>query len=146
LTLYNLVDRQGRPFPAPIQASLSQAIATAIADPEADIDLILHTAQGIGERAPEKNIVDLVRYATKAFFRVSRRSRLKQVATVKERETVDCGELSEELASNDHKSIEARVLVAEILQNLPTLERDVLLRFTYGMQHLRLHGSWAYLC
>lgn len=135
MTLYNLVDRQGRPFPGHIQASLSQAITSAISDPEADIDLILRAAQGIGERAPQKNIVDLVRYATKALFNVSRRSRLRRIATAKEREIPDCPKFSEELVSNSHKSIEARVLVSEILGSLSTLERDVLLRFTYGMQH-----------
>jgi DNA-binding NarL/FixJ family response regulator len=130
-TLYSLVDSQGRPFPGHIQSSLSQAITTAISDPEVDIDLILRTAQGIGERAPQKNIVDLVRYATKALFNVSRRSRLKRIAT----EKAGSSELSETLVCHDHKSIEARVLVSEILQSLPTTERNVLLRFTYGLQH-----------
>ena len=134
-TLYNLVDRQGRPFPGHIQASLGQAITTAICDPEADVDLILRTAQGIGERAPQKNIVDLVRYATKALFNVSRRSRRRRIAIAKEREIPECSQLSEELISHSHKSIEAKVLVSEILQYISAPERDVLLRFTYGMQH-----------
>jgi RNA polymerase sigma factor (sigma-70 family) len=135
LTLYDLVDRKGRPFPGHIQASLSQAITTAISDPEADVDMILRAAQGIGERAPQKNIVDLVRYATKALFNVSRRSRRKRIATEKAREMLGCVELSEELVSESHKSIEARILVSEILTHLSAPERDVLLRFTYGMQH-----------
>jgi DNA-directed RNA polymerase specialized sigma24 family protein len=76
-----------------------------------------------------------VRYATKALFNVSRRSRLRRIATAKETEIPDCPKLSKELVSHGDKSIEARVLVSEILRDLSTLERDVLLRFTYGMQH-----------
>ena len=135
VTLYNLVDRQGRLFPEHIQASLSQAITAIIPDPEADIDLILRTAQGIGERAPQKNIVDLVHYATKALFNVSRQSTRRRIAIAKEREIPECSGLSEELVSHNHKSIEAQVLVSEILQYLSAPERDVLIRCAHGIQH-----------
>jgi len=83
-TLYNLVDRQGRPFPGHIQEGLSEAITTAISDHEADVDVIVRTAQGIGEQVPQKNIVDLVRYATKALFKASKRSRLQRISIAKE--------------------------------------------------------------
>jgi RNA polymerase sigma factor (sigma-70 family) len=135
LTLDNLVDRQGRPFPGHIQASLNQAIVAALSDPDADVDTILRTAQGIGERAPHKGIVDLVRYMTSALFNASKREKAKRIPPHGQVEISECTEISIGLASNSHKSIEASILLSEILRSLPVPEREVLLRFTYGMQH-----------
>ncbi|HTF63305.1 MAG TPA: hypothetical protein VK638_11410 [Edaphobacter sp.] len=112
---------------------MNKAIMAALADPEADIDTIVRTAQGIGERAPQKNIVDLVRYMTSALFKASKRQKAKRIPPTKEIEISECSDRYEELVSNVHKSIEAKVLVSEILQCLPLPERDVLLRYTYGM-------------
>ena len=44
-------------------------------------------------------------------------------------------ELPAGLVVNTHNVIEAKVLVSEILKTLSPVERDVLLRFTYGMKH-----------
>ncbi len=44
-------------------------------------------------------------------------------------------ELPLALVANSHRAIEDNFLVSEILKALSTIEKDVLLRFTYGMKH-----------
>ncbi len=107
-----------------------------LSDPDADVDVLIRTAQGLGERAHQNKILDFVRYATMALFRSSRRAKMAHLLT-KENQLKVTGHAKPPrgLVANTHKAIEDKVLVSEILKTLSPVEKDVLLRFTYGMKH-----------
>lgn len=136
MTLDKLVDRHGNPFPEHIQAGLSQAIMATLSDPDADVDVLIRTAQGLGERAHQNKILDFVRYATKALFRSSRRAKMAHLLMKGDQlKITGHAKLPAGLVANTHKTIEDKVLISEILKTLSPVEKDVLLRFTYGMKH-----------
>jgi RNA polymerase sigma factor (sigma-70 family) len=107
-----------------------------LSDPDADVDVLIRTAQGVGEHAHQNNILDFVRYATMALFKSSRRAKKAHLLTRENQLTITGNaKLPSRLVDNTHKAIEYKVLVSEILKTLSPVEKDVLLRFTYGMKH-----------
>ena len=114
-----------------------------LSDPDADVNLLVSTAQGIGERVNQNKIVDLVRYARRSLFRASKREKLNRlirdnevrISELTALSDSECSNLPVEFVSNAHNAIEAKVLVSEILKRISPIERDVVLRFTYGMKH-----------
>ena len=91
--------------------------------------------------------LDVVRYAKKALFRVSKRAQVNH--RPKKPDQLNLAEqatLPIELVSNAHKAIEAKVLVSENPKKHFPIERDVLLRFTYGMQHPEIAAELNIFC
>ena len=123
MTLDKLVDRHGNPFPPDIQFGLRQAIVASLSDPDADVDVLIRTAQKIGERAHENKILDLVRYATTGLFRNSKRAKMAHLLAKEDQlKITENAKLPAGLVANTHKVIEDKVLVSEILKTFSPLK------------------------
>jgi len=131
-------DRFGRPLPPTLREQLVTAVLRAIAHPKANIDAVVDRAQAIGRIVGdgEKNIDDLLRYATKALFAVSRKEDLKQKQEPVMLEPPSRMQILVGAAIDGSDSaIEARILLQELLGQLWPLDREIYLRWREGWSH-----------
>ena|SRR5581483_7640667 len=129
-------DRFGRPLPPKLRDQIVECVISAIAHPKADIDAVLQRAKTIAQRAAEGQIEDVRHYATKALFAVSRKASLRRE---KEPVTSQAPGRIEILAGPaieaSPSALEDRVLLRELLDSLPEVDREVLIRHIEGWEH-----------
>ncbi len=136
MKLDQILDSRGRALPEDLQNDLKTAILRTIQHPDSNIEAVVQRARAIAGKALDGEIRDVLRYATKSLFAVSRK---KQRSFEKEtaycREPQDMTELAGAAVDGSPDAIEARILAQEILNALPKTEREVLLRYTMGWKH-----------
>ena len=115
-----------------------EAVVRTIEHPDSDVSAVVSRAQTIARRALDGEIRDVLRYATKALFAVSRKQKLKQDdRTTSEPPNVIIS-LAGPATNGSAAAIEARIILDQLLNALPQLERDVFVRHTMGWKHARI--------
>jgi DNA-directed RNA polymerase specialized sigma24 family protein len=139
MTLDDLVDSLGRPLPEELQVDLKRAILRAVVHPESDVPAVMQRAQAIARKALDGEIRDVLHYATRALFAVSRkrhRLRLEQTRHVSAARRI--GEVAVNAIHGSPAAIEAKILVDQLLNDLPRLERYVFVRHSTGWKHKKI--------
>jgi hypothetical protein len=139
MKLENFVDSLGRPLPKEIRDELTEAVVKTISHPDSDVPAVVKRAQAIARRALDGEIRDLLRYATKALFAVSRK---EQRLAYRRSAITQPPEVMAALAGcavdGSPAAIEARICLAQLLNALTKSERDVFVRYTMGWKHSRI--------
>jgi DNA-directed RNA polymerase specialized sigma24 family protein len=136
MKLEDLVDSCGRPLPKGIKDPLTEAIIKTIARPDSDISAVIKRAQTIARRALDGEIRDVLHYATKALFAVSRKQqRVAQPPIVTAQPPDVIAPLAGTAVNGSPAVIEARILLSELMNDLTKIERGVFVRYTLGWKH-----------
>jgi DNA-directed RNA polymerase specialized sigma subunit len=139
VTLDKFVDSLGRPLPQRIRTEIVQAILRAVEHPDSDITAVVKAAQTIARRALDGEIRDVLRYATKALFSVSRKRQLLSVhQTLVVMSPTALIPLAGEAIEGSANAIEAGTVIKQLLEGLSTLEREVFVRYTMAWKHARI--------
>jgi DNA-directed RNA polymerase specialized sigma24 family protein len=139
MKLENFVDSLGRPVPKEIRDELTEAVVQTISHPDSDVPAVVKRAQTIARRAVDGEIRDVLRYATKALFAVSRKQqRLSRQDLVSLQPPDIMTVLAGSAVDGSPAAIEARVLLTQLLDELTKTERDVFIRYTMGWKHGRI--------
>ena len=130
----NLSAYLGANVPDHIREQLAEAVTRAIQHPDADVDAILQRAITIANRAIAGEIQNVLHYATKAFFELSKKKRRQAAA---EPLVFSAAEYFDNLrnGSGGGSEIEAQILLEDLLDNLSPTERDVYKRRLEGWSH-----------
>ena len=130
----NLSAYLGANVPDHIRAQLAEAVTRAIQHPDADVDAILQRAKTIADRAVAGEIQNVLQYATKAFFELSKKKR-RQAAV--EPIAFHAPEYFDDFRNGKGggSEIEAQVLLEDLLDNLSPVEREVYKRRLEGWSH-----------
>lgn len=124
----------GPEIPDHIKEQIAEAVTRAIRHPDADVDAILQRAKTIAERAAAGEIQNVLHYATKVLFAVSKEQRGKET---KEPVVFPGSEYFEEVPHPQtiDSAVEKRILLEQIFANLSESEREVYKRRLEGWTH-----------
>jgi DNA-directed RNA polymerase specialized sigma24 family protein len=136
VTFDRFLDRQGQPFPEDVRTVLVDVLERVIAHPDTDIDAVVDRARVIGTRAVEGRIDDLPRYLTKALFAVAQEKRARSIEQIEVLcPPCDLESLGAKANAERYSSIEAQVLLDEVLAMLSPLDRKVYMLHSDGFEH-----------
>ena len=129
----DLSGRLGPEIPQHIADELSEAVSRVVSQPDANIDAVLQRTKTIAANAADGRIRNLVHYANKALFGLS-----KKVRNQAFKEPIDFrpGNQMERFSNaNAESSIQAAILFRELMADLPELGRNVVTKYMYGFSH-----------
>jgi DNA-directed RNA polymerase specialized sigma24 family protein len=129
-----LTGRLGPDVSPEIEEVVAEAVTRAVVHPSANIDAILQRARSIAQEAVKGRIQNVLHYATKALFLVSKNERLKVAAEPIVFWRPDVIYILPGFQDTE-ASIEARLLMEECLASLSPLSRGVVVKNAEGFTH-----------